>query len=153
MPSAVTSQRTSQEGADSAVYCAICDDDTAAAFSGRFVRDRHLFNPAKGQTSLTPFAKIFLWALAKTHAEDDRTDEAAKRIWDLSQDMVDGKVCAAQCKDKRTCTCTQQSHKHTDAQAHKTSLGKIPSARRAKGIVAPDRLLPRSYAALTSAQN
>ena len=36
-----------KEGADSVTYCATCDDDTAATFSGRFVRDRTIFAPAK----------------------------------------------------------------------------------------------------------
>ena len=92
MPSMLTSQRTIQEGADSAIFCATCCDDTAAHLSGLFVRDRKLFNPAKGKTSLTPFAKIFLWSLASTHSDNDRSALSAIKVWEQSEKLVDGKA-------------------------------------------------------------
>jgi hypothetical protein len=46
----------------------------------------------QGVSYLSPWAKIFLWSLAKTHVEEDQSDAAAKRMWEMSEKMVDGKV-------------------------------------------------------------
>eukprot|EP00961_Rhodomonas_salina_P157080 2114706-Rhodomonas_salina.1 len=38
-------RNTPQQGADSALYCGVCDQDTAIQLAGCFIRDREVMHP------------------------------------------------------------------------------------------------------------
>eukprot|EP00286_Rhodomonas_abbreviata_P024567 CAMPEP_0181294928 /NCGR_PEP_ID=MMETSP1101-20121128/3868_1 /TAXON_ID=46948 /ORGANISM="Rhodomonas abbreviata, Strain Caron Lab Isolate" /LENGTH=348 /DNA_ID=CAMNT_0023399631 /DNA_START=131 /DNA_END=1177 /DNA_ORIENTATION=+ len=84
-------RKTPDEGADSALYCGLCEEEEAQRLSGNFIRERQIVDLGTGTGSW--FSRMTLSAVMRTDVDvGSHGPEAAQRLWSLSESLVDSKM-------------------------------------------------------------
>jgi len=78
---------TPEEGADTVVFCCVCDDETAKNLSGKFLRERKIVQ-LQSRDGISLFASMVLAALCVRKLADDTNSDAARRLYALSEKLV-----------------------------------------------------------------
>uniref|UniRef100_A0A7S0I4K2 Protochlorophyllide reductase n=1 Tax=Hanusia phi TaxID=3032 RepID=A0A7S0I4K2_9CRYP len=82
---------TPEEGADTIVYCCLCDDESAKNFSGNFLRERKIVR-LQSRDGISFFASMVLAALCVRKLASDTNSDSARRLYELSHKLVSNEI-------------------------------------------------------------